>query len=434
MTFFAYMVYRRITDKKPTLPKLIIVFLYIILPALTLFFLSAYVIEPLNAVITIIAHGFLASIIEKVEFKRKVFYFGISCGVSYVLYIISSALASSLMVFILGIIGESIWLLISIIAIESVFMLIIYKTRLVKPIKHNKNLTSAGTAIAGITLIIYSVLRMENRLSNEQVLLLIVGIMFCGLGIYWWVKKENITDYNESVHKLKISRQQAEILTLSDIQLELEKLLHTDSKKLILYREMVELAMNSDNQHEKEEISKALEKAQIRMAADSVDGDVQPTGLTMVDTILRSNNNRCQKCGIKFNSLGVNIPAVITESQFETLVTNMFDNAINSHKHRETREKYITSFLGSDSLTVEDNGATFSESVLADLERCKETLTPNRGDGVGIGFVTIFEIVNEYSASVEVTQNNEKKSITIRFDGENRLMIDNQYKEQELKV
>ena len=91
LTFFAYMVYKRITDKKSALPKLIIVCLYIILPALTLFFLSMYVIEPLNAIITVITHGFLASIIEKTEFKRKVYYFGISCSVSYMLYQIGRA-------------------------------------------------------------------------------------------------------------------------------------------------------------------------------------------------------------------------------------------------------------------------------------------------------------------------------------------------------
>jgi hypothetical protein len=154
--------------------------------------------------------------------------------------------------------------------------------------------------------------------------------------------------------------------------------------------------------------------------------ELKTTGMTRIDANLHYNNLRCSKCGIELRSLGGKTPTALTESQLETLIANLLDNAINSHKNsffEEQQEKYITSHLWEDGLKVEDNGAAFCESVLADLVRCKETLTPNRGNGVGIGYVTIFEITNEYSASVEVMQDNENKSVTVLFDRKNRLVI-----------
>ena len=68
--------------------------------------------------------------------------------------------------------------------------------------------------------------------------------------------------------------------------------------------------------------------------------------------------------------------------------------------------------------------AAFDESLLDDLERCKEMLTPNReGGGVGLGWVTILEIANECDASVEVVESDGVKSVTVRFDAEGRIAV-----------
>ena len=422
ITFFAYMVYRRIADKKPILSKPIIVGVYVAFPALTLFFLSSYVVEPLNAVITVIAHGLLASIIEKTEFKRKVFYFGISCSVSYILYLIALFISSVIFVTITNTREINFPFILLVLTIEAILMLVIHKIKKFKTtIDYNKNLTSAGTAIAGITLIIYSVLRVEGRLPNTQVTLLIVGIVLCGLGIYWWLKKESITNFNENAHKLTNESLQAEIEDLNAFCLELEKDRHTQNKKLPAYREAVELAIAGD-------LDAKLKAREFLIAAQSVKcetGSIQMFSKPLIDAILHFNNMRCDKCGIKFKSVGTKITSAIKESLLETLIANLLDNSMNSHENNSNQEKHITVHFDEDSLTVNDNGKPFTESVLADMARCKETLTPNRGDGVGIGFVTIFEITNECGASVEVTQNDEEKSVTIRFDSKNQFIVAN---------
>ena len=422
ITFFAYMVYRRIADKKPILSKPIIVGVYVAFPALTLFFLSAYVIEPLNVVITVIAHGLLASIIEKTEFKRKVFYFGIACAVSYILYLIALFISSVTFVTITNTREINFPFILLVLTIEVILMLVIYKVKKLKTtIDYNKNLTSAGTSISGISLVLYGVFRDEGRLSNNKLALMFVGVILCGLGIYWWLKKESITNFNENAHKLTNENLQAEIEDLNAFCLELEKDRHTQNKKLPAYREAVEQAIVGDKEAK-------LKTLNLLIAAQRVEcefGSIQTSSRPLIDAILHFNNMRCDKCGIKFESVGTKITSAIKESLLETLIANLLDNAMNSHENNSNQEKYITVHFREGSLTVTDNGKPFMESVLADMSRCKETLTPNREDGVGIGFVTIFEITNECGASIEVTQNSDKKSITIRFDGKNRLIVEN---------
>ncbi|MCL1867020.1 MAG: ATP-binding protein [Oscillospiraceae bacterium] len=269
-----------------------------------------------------------------------------------------------------------------------------------------------------------------GEIGTMEFIYLFSGIVLCGLGIYWWLKKESVNTFNIKSQEQKNSEQQAEIEDLNAFCLELEKDRHTQNKKLPAYREAVEQAITGD----KETKLKALN---LLIAAQRVEcevGSIQTSSRPLIDAILHFNNMRCDKCGIKFESVGTKITSAIKESLLETLIANLLDNSMNSHENNSNQEKYITVHFNEDSLTVTDNGKPFKESVLADMSRCKETLTPNRGDGVGIGFVTIFEITNECSASVEVVQNNEKKSITVRFDGNNRLVIDNQYEEQEIKV
>jgi signal transduction histidine kinase len=278
-------------------------------------------------------------------------------------------------------------------------------------------------AIAGITFIIYSVFRVERRLQNLQIALLIGGIVLCGLGLYWWIKKESIDTLKEKQSENRNASLQAELEQVTATCLELEKTLHTDSKKLPAYREAVKRAITMSSETAKLNTLNLLITAQSEMS--ELNEKVQTTGKHLIDVNLHHNNMRCNKCGILFESFVTKVTAAIKESQIETLIANLVDNAINSHDNSDNQENYITVLFFADRLTVKDNGKPFSESVLADMARCKETLTPNRGNGVGIGFVTIFEITNECGASVEIIQNNSEKSVTVQFDGENRLVTVN---------
>jgi signal transduction histidine kinase len=156
--------------------------------------------------------------------------------------------------------------------------------------------------------------------------------------------------------------------------------------------------------------------------------ELPSTGMTLIDVDIDYYRGLAEKHGIDFE-LTIDgdvrkITGDITQFQLETLVTNMLDNAIIAVRKSDVANGRIAIHLWERELTVEDNGEAFSESVLADLSRCRETLIPDEENGGGIGFVTMFEITNECRASVEVMQGKGIKSVTVRFDGQNLLVVD----------
>ena len=437
LTVFSYFAYKKVADKKFPLPqKPLVACVYIALPALTLFLLSQYIVEPLNAVIAVVVHGMVASIVEKASFKQKVFYFGISCSISHILYIVSSVISTIIFVTLFDIQSVNLWLLLSIFVLNTAFMLVIYRVKFKIVVDYNNKITSAGIMIAGITLLLYGILRSDGE-SSTDFLLPFLGIILSGLGLYWWFKKESVTALNEKQNEVIQTRLKNDIRDSNSQRLELEKALHTEHKRLPAYQEVLEtLVSQLENRTARKQAAGILNEFSNSVLIDfskeiTYEKDTQKLpsiGIALVDAIFAYYRGVAEDNGINFGLVAdgnvAGITQIITQSQLETLVSNLLDNAIISVRKSGIADGKITARLWSYGLTVNDNGEAFSDSVLADMARCKETLTPNRGDGVGIGFVTIFEITNECKASIEVKQSNEKKSITIRFDGKNRLVID----------
>ncbi|MCL2071167.1 MAG: ATP-binding protein [Oscillospiraceae bacterium] len=392
-------------------------------------------IEPINSMLVIAILGLLISLAEKSSFRQNVFFLALSYGASYVLYSVSTFISSAFLI-IFGERDVDIWFMLLHLAIETAFILILFNIKFKIIIKYNNSLSSAGVAIAGVVLIIYGVIR-EEELSHLGLALLLSGIVLCGLGLYWWLKKESITNYNEKSQKLINARQQAEIAELNDICLELEKVRHTDNKKLPAYREAVVQAIATGDKEAKIALYEGLKAAEMATVMDYTP-QLPTVGILLVDIVLDFNKQRCSRNGIelrmeKSGCFG-EIVEFVPQSQLETIIVNLLDNAFESHGKRGDDlsarqagggEKCIVVRFSHDRITVEDNGAAFSDSVLADMERCKESLTPNRGEGVGLGYVTMFEITNECRASVVISQKDGVKSVTVRFDGENRLLIYN---------
>jgi len=429
-TCLACLIYLKIGNtRKITCEQILKISLFTIVPAVALALLSAQVIEPIKSILVVFAVSGVISIIKKTKLLSNVFYITVSYIFSLVFWIVSTFISSVIFVILFGTQKINVWFLILVFAIETLIVFAFYRTKFKFMINYNKNIASAGTAITGISLIVYSLFR-ETELQTNNFILLFSGIILCGLGLYRWLKKESISTYNEKAQKLIISKKDKKIEELNNTRLELEKTIHTDSKKLPAYREAIKsFIVHIENPVEKKkaaELYKALRVAQENLAWETSRYDMPSTELVLLDSIFQYYHNVALKNGISFRmSIGGainNIIKIITQSQIETLVSNLLDNAVNAIKKVGDigNEKHITVRLWDSGLSIEDNGAAFNSS-LADLEICKETLSPNRKSGVGIGFVTIFEIANECGASVEITENNGFKIITIRFDGENRI-------------
>jgi signal transduction histidine kinase len=446
VAFFAYLMYLKIFKEPRILPlkRILLICGYTLLPALVLTLASSYVAEPLNTIIIISILSALTSIIGKSNYKQNSFYWGFSYVVSHILYFTSTVISGIIFVILLGVQEVSIWALILVSVIEAIFVFVIYKVKFKIAINYNKNVASAGTAISGIALIIYSVLREEIRLSNRQNILLFAGIILCGLGLYWWIKKESVTTHNEKLQEVKDFRHQAEMARLDTLRLELEKALHTENKKLPAYQEVLEqLVTHVDNRAVRQKSIDILKEFRASTMAEfskeltweAGRTELPSTGIALVDVIFDYYRGIAEKNGIDFeltiDGAFTGITEIITQTQLETLVSNLLDNAIIAIRKSGVADGRIASRLWSGGLSVEDNGAAFSESALMDLERCNKTLIPDEANGGGIGFVTIFEITNECAASVEIIEDNRIKSVTVRFDGENRFVTAQNKQKQE---
>ena len=437
ISLFAYLMFSIISSEKKAFSRLTHIFeigLYVSVMTVLLTVIFSSIIEPLKSILVIVVLSLLKATVQKKPVGHIAFYLSISYAFSCFLYAIAAFGSSAVFVFGLRIEGVNIYIGLTTLVIESALMFLIYKRKFKFTITH-RNLASAGTAISGIVLIIYSLFR-ESEIQTKEFIYLFSGIVLCGLGLYWWLKKESIANFNDKAQEIRTEKLKGKIAELTDNNLELEKIIHTDSKKLPAYRKAVVQTIATGDEKAKKALFDGLVKASAGMAVE-YGASVPLIGLpTLLEAILDFYKGLCQKSGINFKlNLGDNVEAIaeaIPQSSLETLIANLLDNAIKAFRGDVGNDKYVLVRLWATGISVEDNGVAFTDSVLADMERCKESLTPNRGEGVGLGYVTMFEITNECRASVEVTQEDGVKSVTVRFDGENRLVIA-YYKGEEVK-
>jgi len=114
----------------------------------------------------------------------------------------------------------------------------------------------------------------------------------------------------------------------------------------------------------------------------------------------------------------------ISEIKLETLFADLIENAIIATSYSE-QKRVLIMFDKNDEgiyeLSVQDSGIPFNIDTLLNLG-IKKTTTHQNDGGSGIGYMTIFEIINECKASLviaeyEFGEHDFTKSVTIRFDG-----------------
>ena len=88
-------------------------------------------------------------------------------------------------------------------------------------------------------------------------------------------------------------------------------------------------------------------------------------------------------------------------------------------------------------ITIQDSGIPFEAETLSNLGIKKHTTHADTG-GNGIGYLTIFEILNERNASITITEHIPEnyafsKSVNVRFDGKSEYII-HSFRANEIEV
>ncbi|MCL2639001.1 MAG: GHKL domain-containing protein [Oscillospiraceae bacterium] len=326
----------------------------------------------------------------------------------------------------------NIWGALFIFFIEALLLFFITKIRFKIVLNYNKNIMSAGITIAGIVFIVYGIIRNSQAEINDF-LLEISGIILCGLGLYWWLKKESVNNFNEGRHEIVESMLNEKIESLQESNLYLEKALHTQSKIYPAYQEAIEdLVMETGN-------------PAIRKKAEGIIGEfisderfldesrelrqrklIPTTGMELLDAVFKFYNKKCIQKDIDFDLIIRDdvhkLLEFITQQNLEILAANLIDNAIIACECTSQADKNIVVNLSDSGLSVMDNGIAFEPETLELLGKQRVTTHADSG-GSGIGFMTIFEIARACKASVVITGNESFKTVAVWFDGKGEYRV-----------
>ena len=123
---------------------------------------------------------------------------------------------------------------------------------------------------------------------------------------------------------------------------------------------------------------------------------------------------------------------IIEQSSLETMIGDFLQNALIAVNASDKTFRSVLAVIGLSGkyyeFTVFDSGIPFEADTLTRLGKERVTTHADTG-GSGIGFMTVFETMKKCGASLIISEkkpneNNYTKSVTIRFNGENRYMIE----------
>jgi len=272
----------------------------------------------------------------------------------------------------------------------------------------------------------------------------LVIINLCTLGIYFWWRHHTTALYQQRIkerdaesHIVEITDKDKQIKELSESNDLLSKSVHRDNKLIpAMYNAVHDLLSSTEHSNteskgiairsELEEIMQERKGMLLQMQRDYK--SLPSTKLERIDNILNYMLLRAGENDIEFDFvLAGNVGDIaergISKEKLETLLADLIENAIIATSHSTYRRILVTMGIVDDCLeiTIQDSGIPFEAETLSNLGIKKYTTHADTG-GSGIGYITIFEILKDASASLEISEHalsqySFTKSVKVRFDG-----------------
>lgn len=315
------------------------------------------------------------------------------------------------------------------------------------------NFSIIGLLLSGLLIIIYSLLKTNKNFILWNVGL--IGFALIIIGTFIWIKRNITLDYQDRMKNRKIENLQKELEEKDRINNELIE----EIKNLTI----INHKYNSRIKAAKEEVSRlafaiknnsntefSSEISEVTKLIDDLSNEysnkindvlkyskpLPKTNVKGVDTILEHMKLEAAKNNIDFD-LKVNCSVrdftdkYISISDLETLIGDHIKDAIIAINHSDKPIRNITVIFDIINncyrFSVYDSGTNFEIDTLVNLGLKAITTHKDEG-GTGIGFMTTFETLEKYNASLvidEINFNNSNfsKSINIVFDGKHEYVI-----------
>jgi len=292
--------------------------------------------------------------------------------------------------------------------------------------------------------------------GNINDFILLGGIIISGIGIIIWIRrgitmfyKKKMKERNNEELEQKLLEKDEEIQRLIELIGALQKSNHKFVHRVSAVEngifDLIGLIRSGKYSIEiSEEL--ALKLNDIMRLRKNYDNEISQikmekplptTNINGIDDMFSYFSKKYINNNIDFNlkidgSIPFFIENIIDQSDLETMIGDFLENALIAVNASNKAFRSVLAIIGvSESyyeFTVFDSGIPFEPDTLVRLGKERVTTHSDTG-GSGIGFMTTFETMKKYGASLIIkektpSESNCTKSITVRFDGENRYTVE----------
>lgn len=461
ITSVCYLIFIKIINIKFNFSqKFLIGIGFVVLTEIILLLCKNVINEPYKTAILILISSVFLSIISRERFEVILTAFILSYAVSYILFAFAITI-SAVILDQFEIFGNSVFIYIMACIWDIVFLALLSKVKTNINVLLKKGVGGIGLIICGIVFIFYSLFRED--ITYKSFWLMMVGVALTGYGIFYWWKRETVIAHNDKVNEIINKRLQIQLDEKTDDNEKLQKAhdylastVHKDDKTLDALQRAIENIIKNSKQPETlmnsriilAEINVHKRQLSTDFSKNVHNGRVIPsTGLLLLDAkfeiLLEEAVESNIDFDLKINGKVKGLVQIIPQIDLINIISDLVKNAFIAIKHTELTNTYRSVLINIGmiedeyELRVEDSGIHFDINTLINLGKQKTTTHADTG-GSGIGFMTVFEIMNKTDASIIIDEyssnpNGYSKAVTIRCDDKNEYTI-RSYRAYEIKA
>lgn len=368
----------------------------------------------------------------------------ISYCCSYISFVIS-AIIFSLFLTITGISSSKHFLILQFFVgiLQNILIRIPFRLKRLKngmPFLTNPVFNNIGIYISMLVLFVAMLLNNgnDNPIYAFAVIFILMSLIFI---IVWWksqltksyiykLKNKEIEELNNTLENKnkRIKEMENEISCLS-------KIIHKDNKLIPAMELAVKNFLNNPESGNGNNLVIELERLSeerkgIVHSLELSNKKLISTNILSIDSLMNYFLNKTYENGIDFNinttgNVKDIVENVISESDLNTLVADIIENAVISTKYNNGH--HILAIFDAEnrnfSIDIFDSGEKFDVNVLLNFG-IKKITTHGNDSGSGIGLMTTHEILSKYKASFaieefETTNSSYTKKVSIVFDSKN---------------
>ena len=280
--------------------------------------------------------------------------------------------------------------------------------------------------------------KIVSIISMEVIMSIIIMFITIKKSLNLYYKQKMLIKELEET-KTELNSKNKEIEELEKENLTFKKRSHTliHQQKSLEYKIQQIMMQTEISKEQAGEIKARLEKIAEEIYKEKENIELDKTGITEIDDILKYMQSECNKNKIEFilkieGNIHQMINNAVSKEELEILLADHIKNAIIAINHTDNINRTIMVKLGKIdsiySINIYDTGAEFEPETLDNLGKKPSTTHAEEG-GTGMGVMNTFETLEKYKASLTIeeynkpSKDNYTKLISIKFDNKNQFKI-----------